>query len=115
MGKDSVEDKERSGRRRSRRPTTGVADWATANAELLVRAVCAASITGGALRFGYSRDGGAYAIGVYGDGEPYTDFVSSAENIDDTLVYYLELFNDLGGTSLGTTMPSEVKKQGKEA
>jgi hypothetical protein len=41
--------------------------------------------TGGAIRFGYTSDGGAYAIGIYGDGEPYTDYVKPAEDINEYL------------------------------
>jgi hypothetical protein len=95
MGKDAVEERERSSGRTPRRKSHGVADWASASGDKLRESVCAAASTGGALRFGYSRDGGAFAIGVYGDGEPYTDFVSCNEPIDDYLQEYVELFTDL--------------------
>jgi hypothetical protein len=75
-----------------RRGKGSTADWAGADAIALRDAICAAAIVGGALRFGYSRDGGAYAIGIYGDGEPYTEFVKPIEDIDITLVYIKELF-----------------------
>jgi len=40
--------------------------------------------TGGALRLGSSRDGGALALGVYGDGpEPYTLYSPSIEGMED--------------------------------
>lgn len=95
MGKDSVEERERRPRRERRSKTTHVADWSKADRATLQAAISAAAATGGALRFGYSRDGGAYAIGVYGDGEPYTDFVSGVDDIDDTLADYIDLFNDI--------------------
>ena len=44
------------------------ADWIRADAAQLQETIAAVAKTGGALRLGYSRDGGAYAIGVYGDG-----------------------------------------------
>jgi hypothetical protein len=72
-------DRQRPKRRRQSRE---IADYASANSELLLRAVAAVSAQGGALRFGYTSDGGAYAIGVYGDGEPYTDYVKPSEGID---------------------------------
>lgn len=39
----------------------------------------------GALRVGLSRDGGALAIGIYGDGDPYTEYIDSP---DDTAEYF---------------------------
>lgn len=98
MGKDANEEKERRPARKGRRPTAGIADWASANGATLIRAIIAAANCQGALRFGYSRDGGAYAIGVYGDGEPYTDFVAPTEDINETLEYYVNLFEDIADT-----------------
>jgi len=93
MGKDAVEERERKTRSSVRRKPTGIASWDDCNGDILKRAICEAASVGGALRFGYSRDGGAFAIGVYGDGEPYTDFVSCKEDINETLLYYVELFS----------------------
>jgi hypothetical protein len=98
MGKDANEEKERKPSRRPRRTSSHVADYAQANPTKLLSAIAAAARVGGALRFGYSRDGGAFAIGVYGDGEPYTDFVAGTEEIDETLEYYVELFQDMAIT-----------------
>lgn len=102
-----------------RRSQGGTADWAGADPDALRSAICAAAIVGGALRFGYSRDGGAYAIGIYGDGEPYTEFVKPIEDIDITLVYIRELFESLaddasrpaGGTK-SAPQPPQGKRQG---
>jgi len=74
---------------------SGTADWAQADGNLLREAICSAALVGGALRFGYSRDGGAYAIGIYGDGEPYTEFVRPAEDIDDFLGKIKDLFESI--------------------
>lgn len=82
-------------RRGISRPSSGVADWGQATAELLQRAISTAAIGGGALRFGYSRDGGAYAIGIYGDGEPYTEFVQPNEDIDGILAKIIELYESI--------------------
>lgn len=114
MGKDAVEERERGGARTPRRKSHGVADWACASGERIRDAICSAASTGGALRFGYSRDGGAFAIGVYGDGDPYTDFVSCNEPIDDYLQEYIELFTDLADIrATGTTSVTRGKKGGK--
>lgn len=74
---------------------SGTADWAQASPEILQSAICAAASVGGAIRFGYSRDGGAYAVGIYGDGEPYTEFVRPSDDIDGFMRDVEILFLDL--------------------
>lgn len=59
-----------------------VADWQNVDTTILVWAICVVALAGGALRFGYTRDGGAYAIGVYGDGEPYTEYIKPGEDVN---------------------------------
>lgn len=103
MGKDPVEERERSNKRRSERKRRSNSDWASASGDAIIRAICAAGVVGGALRFGYSRDGGAFAIGVYGDGEPYTDFVGGGENIDDYLEDYVKLFEEIADDRASAT------------
>jgi len=62
---------------------TGRADWATVDMAQIQETIAKVSATGGAVRFGYTADGGAYAIGVYGDGPtPYTEYVRPGEDID---------------------------------
>lgn len=34
---------------------------------------------------GLSRDGGAFAFGIYGDGEPYTEYVGATEDVNEYL------------------------------
>lgn len=84
MGKDANEERERKPSKR-RRKSRGTADWAVADGAKVLRALCVVAATGGALRFGYTADGGAFAIGVYGDGDPYTDYVKPAEDINQYL------------------------------
>jgi len=71
--------------RRFNPQSEGVADWANANPALLHRAICNVAATGGAIRFGYTRDGGAYAVGILGDGEPYTTYFRPSEDLDAAL------------------------------
>lgn len=78
-----------------RRESSESADWASAETATLRRAIETAASTGGALRFGYSRDGGAYAIGIYGDGDPYTEFVRPAEDINVFLEEVIQLFESI--------------------
>lgn len=79
--------KQTSGRRFQRNTASaGIADWATVEAETLKRCIVTVALAGGALRLGYTADGGAYAIGVYGDGpEAYTEYVRPSENLDKVL------------------------------
>lgn len=81
--------------RRFRRGNRQAANYADVDAELLKAAIVAAAETGGALRFGYSSDGGAYAVGIYGDGTPYTEFCRPSEGLDGFLREVEELFNDI--------------------
>lgn len=80
------------GLNRSNRET---ADWASVDGQAVIRAIAAAAAVSGALRFGYSRDGGAYAIGIYGDGEPYTEWVKPGESVEEVLAQVVELFESI--------------------
>lgn len=71
------------------------ADWNTADGEQLRETIASVASVGGALRLGYSRDGGAYAIGVYGDGDPYTLYVPPSEEIADVLAKIENAFKAL--------------------
>lgn len=82
-------------RKRRNRDTnmSGAADWESVDGTLLTKAVAAVARMGGALRLGYTRDGGAYAIGVYGDGDPFTEYVKPDDDMDS---YLKELIEDYG-------------------
>lgn len=71
-------------RRRTRHDDTK-ADWSAAHAGLLRDVITAVARTGGAIRFGYSSDGGAYGVGIYGDGEPFTEYLPAASDVDSWL------------------------------
>lgn len=74
-------------RRAARQGQTHVepANWGDVNAEDLVNAVAWTAACGGALRLGYTRDGGAYAVGVYLGGEAETAYVRPSEDINQWL------------------------------
>lgn len=65
-----------------RRQNDESADWAAANPELLASVIAAVTAGGGAIRFGYSRDGGAYSVGIYGDGDPFTEYLGATAEVD---------------------------------
>lgn len=80
-------------KRRSQVSQGGVADWANATPQLLSDAVCAITRNGCAIRLGYTRDGGAYAIGIYEQGEMQTEYLSPHEDLD---AYLRGLIEDYG-------------------
>jgi hypothetical protein len=51
---------------------------------------------GGAIRIGVTRDQGAWAIGVYGDGpQPYTEYVKPTESLTEYLTDLGSFFEEL--------------------
>jgi hypothetical protein len=83
------------------------ADWGHVDAELIRAVIVAAGMAGGAVRFGYTGDGGAYALGIYGDGEkPYTEYVSPRDDIEGVLRSLETVFLDIEAESR-----SKAKKQ----
>lgn len=68
--------------------------WSDADAKLVVQAIEAACSTGGCLRFGTTRDGGAYAVGVYDGDEVFTDYTRPEEDIDGYLMDLASYFSD---------------------
>lgn len=94
LGKDSPGNGPR-GSRRYKRISSGRARWDLVDAESIRDLIAFASAAGGAIRFGTSRDGGAYSIGVYGDGDPYTEWVSSSDDVDEVLTGLTAVFEGL--------------------
>lgn len=78
-------------RKHRERRSSGLVTWDSIGSELLRDAVSAVSKSGGALRLGYTRDQGAYAIGVYGEGDPYTEYFHS---VQDCTEFFLEIIGD---------------------
>jgi len=70
-------------------PITGrgaaVADWANADLYSVLRLVCVVAVEGGAVRYGYTRDGGAYSIGIYLGSDSKTYYCNEAEGINEKL------------------------------
>lgn len=99
--------KERKGSRKGAQPETSsrvsglkdwqgvgnVADWASADPQILIAAIVAVTRDGGAIRFGYSRDGGVYAVGIYDNGTNETLYVRPSEGIDEFLRSVYERFS----------------------
>lgn len=66
--------------RQSTLPSIG-ADWNGADAEVLKQFTLALIGVAGAVRYGYTRDGANYSVGVYGDGDPYTLYCAGSYDI----------------------------------
>lgn len=84
-------DKKRKGRRYQEQQSFN-ADWASVEADVIRNAIEQVGRTGCAIRFGYSRDGGAYAVGIVGDGDPYTVWGASSEEITEKLLKLTDSF-----------------------
>ena len=108
MGDKKLDDRDKKRQFRGQANTT--ADWAGVDATTVLRAIASVARTGGALRFGYSRDGGVYAVGVLGDGEPYTLWERDAAQLDITLRELAEYFDDM---EVSTAPSSSPKKRPK--
>ena len=90
MGMDELNLQKKLAKRRNGNESGAVADWAGVEAGNLISAIAVVSSRGGALRFGYTRDGGAYAVGVYYGDQNFTDYIRPSENVD----LYLETLAD---------------------
>lgn len=100
MAKNLTEEERLNKRRRHHfYAPAGQANYAELNAERLMRSVAIIAKNGGAVRFGHTRDGGAYAIGIYGDGsEPYTDYLRPTDDVIEYLESIAQSFVQLPTT-----------------
>jgi hypothetical protein len=77
------------------------ATWAGAPAELLWLVVKNITESGGAVRFGLTRDGGAYAVGIYDNGEHETEYLKPSDDLRAYLEELAAAFEDQPGGSAG--------------
>jgi hypothetical protein len=84
-----------SGRKHKYYSSGGGADYSKLDGQRCIELIESIAVAGGAIRLGKTRDGGAYAIGVYGDGDqPYTDYLKPNESVIDYLSELAEVFRD---------------------
>lgn len=74
------------------RKGSAVADWNNADPAHVLRLVCVVALAGGAVRYGYTRDGGAYSIGLYLGEDSKTYYCNDAEGINDQLQELIAYF-----------------------
>lgn len=80
----------------------GSASWDTADAATIAKLIDAVTSRGGACRFGYTRDGGAYAVGFYYGIESTTKYCRPGQDIGAFLEEWIEFYKALpftGGKS----------------
>jgi hypothetical protein len=70
------------GRLALRQDNGSQADYNTATPGWIAAAIIAVTKQGGAIQFGYSRDGGVYTIVILLDGEIEKNYVKQSEGID---------------------------------
>jgi hypothetical protein len=88
---DKAKKAEDQRRRRSHNKTSGKsADWTECDGDVLRKAIAAIAKMGGAVRLGYTRDGGAYAVGIYGDGDPFTEYIPPSDDITEFMKGLIE-------------------------
>lgn len=75
--------------------SSNVADWGTITPKILVDLVQVVAAAGGAVRFGYTRDGGAYSVGVYLDDDRETFYFKPADDLDDAIGQLTEMLRNL--------------------
>jgi hypothetical protein len=72
-----------------------VADWGTITPSILIDLVQVVAAAGGATRFGYTRDGGAYSVGIYLDDDRETFYFKPADDIDDAISQLTEMLRNV--------------------
>lgn len=88
--------------KRDNQASGGGADWSTVDTGVLVKFIDAVTSRGGAVRLGYTRDGGAYAVGLYYGGESTSEYCRPSEDLDAFLNKWTDFYLNLpmtGGKS----------------
>lgn len=87
------------------------ADWSEVPADAIRDCIVQVSNMGGAVRFGYSRDGGAYSIGIYGmDIKPFTDYLRPGDDVQAYLDTMADQARAAHATGIGQLKPITVDK-----
>lgn len=78
------------------------ASWSEADCKLILQLIDTVSSRGGAIRFGYTRDGGAYALGLYYGNDHETVYCRPGEDLHAFIQEWVEFYSELpysGGKS----------------
>jgi translation initiation factor 1 (eIF-1/SUI1) len=84
---ERAKEQQRDARRKRRHLSGKGADYNDVNGSELMGHLEKWCALGGAIRLGKTRDGGAFAVGVYGDGgDPYTEYLRPDESVTEFLI-----------------------------
>jgi len=72
-------------RRRTRNKPKELVFWTDVPGEDILNVIAAIDRFGGAVRFGRNRAGTAYAVGIYGDGDSFTEYHEGSAGVSDWL------------------------------
>lgn len=71
-----------------------VADWGSVTGTVLIDLVQLVARLGGAVRLGYTRDGGAYSVGIYLDDDRETFYCRPSDDLDGFISELTELLRN---------------------
>ncbi len=77
----------------SRRRAVAKADWTEADGSAIANLVEVVTKYEGAVRFGLSRDGGAYAVGLYDGGDSWTEYLGGNEDVSEWIQELADRFS----------------------
>lgn len=105
---------ERRDRRAGGSGTIREADYGLAHGEAIKRAVESMARLGGAIRFGYTRDRGAYAIGIYCNGDYTTQYCPGNEDINAWLNQLADDVDEVTPAVLAQASTGDVAKRARK-
>lgn len=73
-----------------------VAEWGSADPQLISRTVCAVAKDNRTIQFGIYGDGQSYSIRVYGDGDAYNEYLPATGDVDLWLTSFCEDYENDG-------------------
>lgn len=94
MARNKNEQENVSGRKHYHHTVGGKCDWSKQDGAFILECIESIVSAGGAVRFGKTRDGGCFSVGVYGDGtSPYTDYLRPDEDVREYFTDLVTAFN----------------------
>jgi len=85
-------------KRRARSQNRGngaIADWESCNSQDVLRLIGIVTSNKGTITFGYTKDGGAYYMSYYLDGESEKVYIRPTEDVDLSIQREIEAFSEL--------------------
>lgn len=99
MGKDKNQQQSVFGMLKKPSAVAAGVDWSLVPEEKIIELIGIATSRGGAVRFGYTRDGGAYAVGLYYGGEHSTEYIRPSDDVSSRLDEFIGTYQKLPDTA----------------